>query len=343
MQISNKHWTPRLVFALVAAAFIAGYAECKQLNVTECGPGSGKRLFRFVQWTDQHVSIKPSNYRLANEKQEYLVQSANRLKPDFVLSIGDMILGADSEAEMKLFDKMNAKLKNPLYPVIGNHETNQTEYDMKLNKAFTDAYGRDRANYTFEVGGILFIAMDNSGTPMTNTTNAGKRRREWLRRVLESAPDKPKIIACHIPLVPLREGPVLAKSFGFCSEYAHDQELIDLINAHADTIITVLSGHLHLTGMVQDHGIYHIVTSGTASYPCDYAVFDVYKDRIHVQMKTLPEKLQTPDTDIHGKPRWEIDYTDAQHPTHDLYMKGTKGERDFNISLNGRKRPSPSK
>jgi hypothetical protein len=175
--------------------------------------------------------------------------------------------------------------------------------------------------------------LNNSGAPGVNRTEVGRSRDRWFRRAIEASPDVPKIVCCHIPLAPLRMESVLAKSFGFASYVACDDELLKVIDAHSDRILAVLSGHLHLSGAVKRKGVYHVVTSGTASYPCDFASYEVFADHIRVRMHSLPRELVTPMTDIHGKPRYKIDYTDAEHPTHQLYVAGNASERAFDIPL----------
>ncbi|MBN2294106.1 MAG: hypothetical protein JXM70_16890 [Pirellulales bacterium] len=97
-----------------------------------------------------------------------------------------------------------------------------------------------------------------------------------------------------------------------------------------------------LTGVVKHAGFYQIVISGTASYPSDFATYDVFPDRIHVQMHSLPKSLLDPSTNIHGKRRHGIDYTDATHRTHEAYLRGNAEERMFDIALIGKKRiPKP--
>lgn len=66
-----------------------------------------------------------------------------------------------------------------------------------------------------------------------------------------------------------------------------------------------------LTGVVTRNGVHHVSISGTASYPCDFASFDVYPDRIRFRVHSLPQQLSTPDTNIHGRPRHAVDYTDS--------------------------------
>jgi predicted MPP superfamily phosphohydrolase len=89
-----------------------------------------KPRLRFVQWNDTHVdSHTPSDYRLANEKMKYLVDSLNAAtyfpRPDFVVGVGDLITGealSKLASDFALLNTMLAGLKCPFYPVMGNHE-----------------------------------------------------------------------------------------------------------------------------------------------------------------------------------------------------------------------------
>ena len=280
-------------------------------------------LLRFVQLNDTHVDSRaPSDYRLANEKLRYLVAAFNAgtyfPTPDFIIGVGDIIDGGELTAVERDYTALKpilAELKCPFYPVIGNHEDNQQEGDAQYEAMFRAAYGGRHVNYTFRQGKIEFVILDNSGAPSSNRTEVGRRRNCWLRDVLEGS-KYPKIICCHIPIVPIREEAVLAKSFGFGSYAAIDDELLKLVDSHSRQIIAVLSGHLHLTGMVRRKGVHHISISGTGSFPCDFACYEVFADRIRVRVHGLPKEMTTPDTDIHGKPRYKIDYIDATHPTH---------------------------
>ncbi len=297
-------------------------------------------VFRFLQWNDVHIDqTQPPGYQLANEKMKYLVQWANREdapRADFVVGVGDMVHGgslATLAPDTQLQKKLLANLKIPFYPVIGNHENVQREGSTEYQAAFCEAFGEDRTNYTLRHKGLLFVMLNDSGAPMSNSKEVGRRRNDWLRRVLEKSPEDPKIVCCHIPLIPIREEPVLAKSFGFVSYAAKDPQLLGLIDEHADSIAAVLSGHLHLTGVVVRKGVHHISLSGTASYPCDFASFDVFPDRIRLRIHSLPKELQTPDTNIHGQHRHKVDYTDATHPTPESYVRGNPSERDVEIVL----------
>ncbi len=187
-------------------------------------------------------------------------------------------------------------------------------------------------NYTFAHGGILFVALNNAGACCVGPAVV-RARNDWLRRTLEGARGVPKIILCHIPLVALREEAVLAKSFGFRSYLDHDGQTLKIVEEHADTVLAVLSGHLHLTGVIERKGIFHVSIAGTASYPCDYALYSVFPDRIEVAVRQLPRELVTPNTNIHGTPRYKSDFVDDAHKTPWDYVAGNPSERDFTIPL----------
>lgn len=299
-----------------------------------------KPEFRFLQWNDVHIDeTEPPDYQLANGKMKYLVNWANEkgdVRPDFVVGVGDMIHGgalATLAPDTRLQKRLLADLKVPFYPVIGNHENQQQEGSAEYEAAFCEAFGVDRTNYTVKHKGLLFVMLNDSGAPMSNTKDTGRRRNDWLRGVFKESAGVPKIICCHIPLIPIREEPVLAKSFGFVSYAAKDPELLSLVDEHAESIAAVLSGHLHLTGVVVRKGVHHISVSGTASYPCDFASFDVFPDRIHMRIQSLPEELRTPETNIHGRRRHKVDFTDASHSTPESYICGNPSERDVEIPL----------
>ena len=165
-------------------------------------------------------------------------------------------------------------------------------------------------------------------------------RNEWLRGELERSPDMPTIILCHIPLVLLREEAVLAKSFGFRSYCDPDGETLKIVEAHADSVRAVVSGHLHLTGAVKHKDIWHVSVAGTASCPCDYALYTVFPDRIEVEVRQLPPDLVTPRTNIHGRPRHTEDFVDGSHRTPWEYVAGRADERSFTIPLKSKSAPA---
>jgi hypothetical protein len=317
--------------------------------------GSAKGpLFRFVQVNDLHVQSddsaspapKPKNYARANEKARWVVEAINREAflplPDFAVGVGDLIHGGTPDRLRPDLDALRGilkPLKCPFYPVVGNHEVVQQERSAEHLRPYVDAFGANRVEYTFRFKGVLFVALNNSGAP---SGEAARKRNEWLGRVLKENWDTPKIILCHIPLIALRDEATLAKSFGFNSDFDRDLSTLKLVEQHSDSVIAVLSGHLHLTGMKMGRSVCHFSLSGTASYPSDGAAsFGVFPDRVRVAVHPLPAELARAASSIHGKPRHERDYMDAEHDSAEKYQCGVAAERDFTVPLPEGKRPQP--
>lgn len=302
--------------------------------------------FRFAQINDSHVQAplgqqdapRIRTYPRANDKLRHCVEAINdRIRPDFVLAIGDLIHGetlARLRPDLETFRALTGSLAAPLYPTMGNHEVVQREGDPDHERPYRDCFGEDRVNYAFERGGLVFIMLNNSGACAVGD-DVIRARNAWLRRTLVEHASRPKIIGCHIPVVPIREEEVLARSFGFSSYQAHDPELLGLIDSHAATIVAVLSGHLHLTGCVVRDGVRHVSICGTASYPGDFAQFDVHDDRIEMTVHRLPVDLASSAPSIHGSPRHAFDPIDAGHDTPESYKIGRADERRLTIPIRG--------
>ena len=242
----------------------------------------------------QPTTNRSHTYARANDKFNWWVDAVNRQpQPDFIVAIGDLIHGGRLDrlpVDFDLLKQLLKPLQPPLYPTLGNHEVVQNEGNPEYERPYRKMFGDDRVSYTFEHGGILFIMLNNAGAA-TVKDKVIHARNAWLRDVLEKNPKKEKILCCHIPIVAVRDEKTLAESFGFVSFHAHDPELLDLVDSHANSILAVLSGHLHLTGYVERKGVHHIDIAGTASYPTDYARFAVYDNKIEMNVHQLPKEL----------------------------------------------------
>jgi hypothetical protein len=309
-----------------------------------------KPLYTFLQLNDTHLD-GPINsrgvYAWANARLKWFVEEMNReggVRPLFILYLGDMIHQARQDiakAMVELEREVLNKIPFMILPCLGNHENRQRQGCPVANEPYIKTFGQGRVDYVFKRGPLQFIVFDNSGMPPRPTIGMIEEherlrveRLKWLEPILAADPSQPRFICSHIPLACVREEKILAKSFGFPSYYAHDAELLELLSRYNKSILGALSGHLHLTGVAMVDGIRHINISGLASYPHDYGIFDVYTDRVEVRIESAPEDMHQPyASNIHCSRRHGIDYTDAQHPTHELYVRGNPDERQFTIPM----------
>jgi hypothetical protein len=304
----------------------------------------GASAVRFAVANDLHAQFAPSatmhaGYPGANARAEWLL---SQVKPggalagvDFIMGAGDFIHGenlASIGAELAALKERLGRLPLPFYPCCGNHEVRQQEGDAAWEAPYVEAFGADKFDYAIPAGAAEIIVLNNAGT-----FHVGAARREArvenFRRLLRARPGVPKILVCHVPLLPVRDNAVLRESFGFLSYKALEVELLDALEVDGREVRLIISGHLHLTGMVAAGGVRQLVTSGTASFPHDYPVVTVTPDAIAVEVRSLPVALHEPRTNLHGRPRYQKDYTDAAHPTGDAYLRGNAGERTFAIPL----------
>ena len=88
------------------------------------------------------------------------VQQINLLRPEFILSVGDLIDGGTEDMnELKTqfdsFDERVAKAKSPLFYVGGNHDLT----NLVMRKYWMERYGR--RYYHFVYNNVLFLILDS--------------------------------------------------------------------------------------------------------------------------------------------------------------------------------------
>jgi len=307
---------------------------------------SAEPRLQFLQINDLHYrdfrhELDTSTYHDANTRAGWLLEALRKqgsLPPvDFVLAIGDMVHGESLEALERECPAMAAALNElpvEVFPAMGNHEVKQSEGDPEWELPYRDAYSVND-HYSFEREGIAFIVFNNAGTSNDLPSAVREKRLGNLQRLLTRHRNQPKIIVCHVPLVCIRDEPELKASMGFPSYKCLEPEILEAIEAEADSVLAVLSGHIHITGCVVRKGIHHLIASGPASFPHDIVHFSVFEDRIDVEVIQLPSNLWVPETNIHGAFRHGRDFTDSQHQTPLAYICGNPDERRFTIPLPG--------
>ena len=247
----------KLVVAIaVAAAAVSSPAEPGK-PYTHLNYLNGPEDFRFAILPDvQGADFNGSDYR---DGLARAVRAINLLRPDFAISVGDLIpYGWFREAKVRQqhreFEKKISGLVPPFYYVVGNHDIAPSQRSPKgLERAneistavWKDVHGSD-TYYSFKYKGCLFVALNtiDGVTLGSKHQNISDRQYEWFRRTLAADPDvRWTFIFMHQPAV-------------WTTERWLDFELKNLVNRR----YTVFAGDWHQYLHVRRHGRDYYVLS----------------------------------------------------------------------------------
>jgi serine/threonine-protein phosphatase CPPED1 len=152
-------------------------------------PGFAQDPFYFVMLTDPQFGMFTSDKSFAQEtaSYEFAVATVNRLKPGFVIVLGDLINKMGDPDQLREFLRISGKIDPsiPLYYVAGNHDVGPRPTPETL-AAFRKNIGRDY--YSFRAGPIYGIVLD-SGLMMEpkNVVKEYEEQNSWLKKELETA------------------------------------------------------------------------------------------------------------------------------------------------------------
>jgi 3',5'-cyclic AMP phosphodiesterase CpdA len=171
-------------------------------------------LFTFAAISDSHLNPEGAQNtspwrtnRLANARNERVVAELNRIKPAFVVHIGDIVHPLPSNpmfvSAADYAKRLYGRLTCPFHLLPGNHDVGDKPLDWmpadKINAGFVDKYratfGNDWGAFTQQ--GCRFIRINssllNSGLPQ----EADQRR--WLEAELASAASERIFFFTHYP------------------------------------------------------------------------------------------------------------------------------------------------
>lgn len=230
--------------------------------------------FSFVHFTDPHIQPElraAEGCRMAFEK-------IRTLKPDFVVSGGDLVFDANEPSTRKatelfrLYEETVKRIEAPVHTVIGNHDviglSNKSGVaasdPLYGKKYFEDHYG---ARYrSFDHKGWHFILLDSIGpTPQRGFTGyIDAIQLRWLEADLKaSGKSKPIVVVSHVPLasavMQLVPDPWKTPETYLVTNAAHVMEILGDYPVKA-----VLQGHTHIREIVQYRGT-QFITSGAVS------------------------------------------------------------------------------
>mgnify|MGYP001295369528 FL=1 len=183
---------------------------------------AGERLFTFAIIADTHVTEEEAaaiggydidTVRLGAGRSRYVVHEINRLKPDFVIHLGDITHPEPGtpayEDSANRFHRVHDELDCPLYLVPGNHDIGEKAFPGEplpdqhaqhtVNEAMIAEYEKHfQAQYfSFEHEDCLFIAIN--GMIVNSALACEAEQRAWLEGLLEANRGRRIFVFSHYP------------------------------------------------------------------------------------------------------------------------------------------------
>ena len=201
-----------------------------------------------------------------NETRLYTkaIESANRLKPDFVVVCGDMVHDTGDDAEIAELFRVTAKLDAgiPLHWVSGNHDVGESPTSESI-AMYREKFGAD--NYSFDHADCHFTVINSSvASDPSNVPREWDRIAQFLGDDLSAARRagaQRLVLLVHHPLF---------------LEHADEDEDYFTIHPERRSVImgilrdngasAVFAGHLHRNNYARDGDI-HMITTGAVGYP----------------------------------------------------------------------------
>nr|WP_320022027.1 metallophosphoesterase [uncultured Draconibacterium sp.] len=252
------------ILSILLLLFISQFAFCQTVK-TE----AAENEFTFAFLTDIHLKPEmdaPKGFQMAIDK-------VNELKPDFVLTGGDLVYDAmrgnqaRCDTLFSLYKEMSAGFNMPVYNCLGNHDlfaiyeespesSNHPDYKYGM---FERYFGK--TYYSFDHKGWHFVVL-NSLDVTENKRYQGvfsEEELKWLKADLAKVNSQtPVVVTSHLPIITTRAQIKGSEGRGNVS---NSLEVFNLLEPFEKVLF--LQGHIHWKeyGVVNDK--FHFLTGGS--------------------------------------------------------------------------------
>jgi predicted MPP superfamily phosphohydrolase len=241
------------------------YAFAVVLLLVFLVPGIGQdQPFHFMILTDTQLGMYASNKDFVREtaNYEFAVATVNRLKPRFVIILGDLINKEGDPEQLREFLRITGKIDPsiPVRLVPGNHDVGAAP-TPELLAAYRKNIGRDY--YSFRAGPVYGIVLNS--VLIHNPQKAEdeyRKQTEWLKGELDTAKKSgaPQVIV-------FQHHPYFIKEAGEPDQYMNislerRKPMLELL--HAYNVRYVFAGHVHQNSVGRDEELEMTVTGPVA-------------------------------------------------------------------------------
>lgn len=253
------------LFQAITFLLLFTFSSCKQKEES----------FSFAFMTDIH--LQPEG--VAVEGFSKAIEKINKIKPDFVITGGDLIMDALGQTYGRadslyiLYKEMSDGFKAPVYNTMGNHEifgiyeesgidSTHKFYGEKLYEKFLG-----KRYYAFDHKGWRFYILDSVDEHPEGGYygHVSQEQIDWLVRDLKNVDkETPIVLSVHIPFITIQnminngsQAPI-----GRGSTIMNSKKVLDLFKEH--NLKLALQGHLHVLESMYSRNVTYI-TSGAVS------------------------------------------------------------------------------
>ncbi|NOY36471.1 MAG: metallophosphoesterase [Chlorobi bacterium] len=234
-------------------------------------PAQPDNSFTFAFLTDIH--IQPEMHAVEGFRQA--IDAVNKLRPDFVITGGDLVRDAlgqtrgRADSLYQLYKEETSRFTMPVYNTMGNHEVFGWYLKHGVSPETPD-FGKKmfeknlgKRYYSFEHKGWKFFILDDiDSLDQAYYGHISADQISWLTGELAKTDTlMPLVVVAHIPFITAQaqfhNGGLAANSRGGVIE--NGREVLDLFNHH--NLKLVLQGHLHIYEDIFTHNK-HFITGG---------------------------------------------------------------------------------
>jgi 3',5'-cyclic AMP phosphodiesterase CpdA len=215
-------------------------------------PLASPDAFDFIVTGDSNT-LKPLEQ---SELFRQMIREFNILKPNFVVEVGDLILGGAAQGVPPQWDVFHAVIRDckpPYFALPGNHD---------ISDAATEQMWRDRmgpTHYAFSHGNSLFILLNSEELGAVGRIAA--EQTAWVKTQLASTRAKNVFVFLHQPHFEHQGDPDSAAE----SWQKHWANMADVFRGHP--VRVVFAGHRHGYRDCGTHeGVRYVICGGAATY-----------------------------------------------------------------------------
>jgi serine/threonine-protein phosphatase CPPED1 len=257
--------------------------------------------FYFMMLTDTQFGMYASDKGFAQEtaNYEFAVAAVNRLKPGFVIILGDLVNKTGDPEQIREYQRISRKIDPsiPVYHVAGNHDIGNEPTPDSL-AAYRKTFGRDY--YSFRAGPVYGIVLNSTLIHSPKSARSEYEEQDaWLKKELAAA----KASQAQSILV-FQHHPCFLKDAQEDDRYENiprERRLPLLALFHEHGVRYVFAGHTHKNVASQD-GQLQVVATGPVGKPLGQdgsgiriaAVTGAGVEHRYYDFGALPDRLSIP-------------------------------------------------